>query len=70
LILGIITAIVGSLLGAVTGSAGFGAGLGFLAIIVFPIMYGAIGFVAGAIGALIYNLVARWVGGIEIEFQQ
>jgi hypothetical protein len=25
------------------------------------------GFVMGAIGALLYNLFARWVGGFELE---
>jgi hypothetical protein len=34
-----------------------------------PIIYGAFGFVIGAIGALIYNLMAKWVGGIQIELQ-
>jgi len=35
----------------------------------FPVIYGAIGFVAGAIGALLYNLFAKWVGGIQLELQ-
>ena len=34
-----------------------------------PIMYGLMGFVMGAIGALIYNLIAGWVGGIEMELE-
>ncbi len=34
-------------------------------LIIFPIVYGIIGFVAGAITALIYNLVAKFTGGIE-----
>jgi hypothetical protein len=32
-----------------------------------PVLYGAMGFVSGAIGALLYNLFARWVGGFELE---
>jgi hypothetical protein len=39
--------------------------LGFLA----PFFYGAIGFIFGALWAWIYNLIAGWVGGIEIELQ-
>jgi hypothetical protein len=27
------------------------------------------GFVSGAIGALLYNLFARWVGGFELEME-
>lgn len=54
--------------------AGFAAGggsivLGLVVMIGLPIFYGAIGFVAGAIGALLYNLFAGMVGGIEIEIE-
>lgn len=34
-----------------------------------PIFYGVIGFIAGAIGALLYNLFARLVGGFELELE-
>jgi hypothetical protein len=42
-------------------------GIGFA--VCMPLVYGAMGFVAGAIGALIYNLFAKWVGGIELEIE-
>jgi hypothetical protein len=47
------------------GSAGmlFGAA----AIIALPIFYGVLGFVMSLIGAALYNLVAGWVGGVEID---
>src|ERR1700735_5663472 len=32
-----------------------------------PVLYGAMGFVSGAIGALLHNLFARCVGGFELE---
>ena len=32
-------------------------------------MYGLMGVVGGAIGAALYNLVAGWVGGIEVELE-
>jgi hypothetical protein len=32
-----------------------------------PVLYGAMGSVSGAIGALLYNLFARWVGGFGLE---
>ena len=41
-------------------------GLGFA--IVLPLLYGLAGFVFTAIGCLLYNLVAGWVGGIEVDF--
>ncbi|MGH7959223.1 MAG: DUF3566 domain-containing protein [Opitutaceae bacterium] len=34
-----------------------------------PILYAVVGFIIGVIGAVIYNLVARWVGGIEVEVE-
>jgi hypothetical protein len=37
------------------------------AIIFFPILYGLVGGVFGAIGALLYNLASKWVGGLEID---
>lgn len=40
-----------------------------LAALFVPVFYGAMGFIFGAIGALIYNLIATWVGGIEIEVE-
>ena len=56
------------------GRGGLAAGggsivLGLLFMIGIPIFYGAIGFVFGAIGALIYNIFAGIVGGIEIEVE-
>jgi len=81
LIIGIFYAIMGAVVlstvgagagqfGATGFSAGGLAAMGFLAIIVTPIIYGIVGFVGGAVGAVLYNLVAGWVGGIEIEFQE
>jgi hypothetical protein len=37
--------------------------------IIMPFFYGAIGFIAGLIGALLYNLFARWVGGFELQVE-
>jgi hypothetical protein len=34
-----------------------------------PVFYGVMGFVMGAIAALIYNLIASRFGGIEIELE-
>ncbi len=35
--------------------------------IFLPLFYDVLGFIAGAIGALLYNLFARWAGGFELE---
>jgi len=32
-----------------------------------PVLYGLMGFIIGAIGALLYNLFAKWVGGFELD---
>ena len=42
-----------------------GLGVGFAVLL--PIGYGLLGFVGTAIGCLIYNAVAGFVGGIEVE---
>ena len=44
--------------------------LGLWAIIVLPLVYLVIGFVVGLIAAAVYNLLAKFVGGIEIEFDE
>ncbi len=71
LILGIIFALV-SMLGGALVPAAAGAGVlrlffGVAAIIVLPLFYGVIGGIFGAIGAAIYNLVAGWVGGLDVD---
>jgi hypothetical protein len=53
--------------GQASGARLLGFGMGFGAIIIFPIFYGIIGGVFAAIGAVIYNLVAGWVGGLEVD---
>lgn len=47
------------------GMMAFGAGFAIAA----PLFYAAMGFVFGVLGALIYNVVAKWVGGIEVEVE-
>jgi len=46
------------------------ADVGIIGLIIFTIFYGIIGFIAGALGALIYNVIADWIGGIEIELKK
>ncbi len=56
------------------GGGGFALGgggvvVGLLIMIGLPIFYGLMGFVIGAISALVYNVFAGMVGGIEIEVE-
>ncbi len=37
--------------------------------LIAPFLYAAMGFIFGALGALIYNLAAGWIGGIEMQFE-
>lgn len=46
------------------------AGLfGIVMAILMPFAYGVMGFITGAIGAALYNVIARKVGGFELEFE-
>lgn len=47
----------------------FAGAIGVAFAILAPLIYGGMGFVFGAIGALIYNLVAKWIGGLELELE-
>ena len=74
-IMGFILGIFYFILGRVSSSLGISSQetelfikFGAAAIIILPIIYGLLGLVLGALSAFLYNLVARWVGGIEIQF--
>ncbi len=44
-------------------------GIPMLFAVLVPVIYSLVGFIGGIIGALLYNLVASWMGGIEITFE-
>ena len=58
-----------------SGSEGSGmgmglmAGMGLAAVLVLPILYGCLGFIAGLISAFLFNLAAKFTGGLEIDIQ-
>ncbi len=72
---GVLAAIFGLILGIVC--AFIGGGLGSLGVVPgwlvnligFPIIYGLVGVIGGALYAALYNLVAGLVGGLEIELE-
>ncbi len=45
-------------------------GPGLVFWLIFPILYGVIGYVAVAIGCALYNLIAGLAGGVEAELEQ
>lgn len=54
--------------GALMGTM-FGALFGLGAVVVLPILYGAMGFVLGLLVAAVYNFAARAIGGLELEVE-
>ena len=81
--MGMLYALMGLMLGAFIslfsfiGSAfspkeipgGMGILFGVGAIVALPIFYGILGFIMSLIGAVLYNLIASWVGGVELDIQ-
>jgi hypothetical protein len=59
--------------GAFADDSGVGAGIagiiGIGAIVAFPIIYACLGFIGSLIAAVLYNLVAAMVGGVELEVE-
>lgn len=80
LIAGLLMAGFFSIISAFSGAAGDIYGmddLGFMgwmftgmAIFIYPILYGVLGFLSGVIGGALYNLFVKWVGGIKVQLVQ
>ena len=45
----------------------FGMIFGAAAIVILPVVYGALGFISAFVGALLYNVAAGVVGGVDLE---
>ncbi len=69
LVIAILAIALGGLITSVLPGAGAAVGVGIISIIVFPLTYGIVGFVAGVICALLYNIVAKRIGGIKIDLK-
>ncbi|NQS91274.1 MAG: hypothetical protein HQ574_02610 [Chloroflexi bacterium] len=54
---------------ASTPGLSFGTVLAFGALIGMPVIFAAFGFGAGLIEAILFNVFARWFGGIELDFE-
>lgn len=44
--------------------------MGIIVAIIFPIIYGILGFIIGALGSVVYNFVASKIGGLEIQLSK
>ncbi len=67
----LIAALIGSAATEEFAAAGLAGGVfGALVILIFaPLFYGVLGFIVGIVGAFVYNLMAGWIGGIEVEVE-
>ena len=68
-----LASLVGSFAASMANAEEFaGAAIGLLlgigAIVFMPLIYGMMGFLAGALGALVFNLASGVFGGIEMTF--
>jgi len=57
--------------GAAKGVISIGLGVAIpIALIGIPVFYGIIGFIFGALGAWLYNIIAGWIGGLEMNLEK
>ena len=65
--------IYGIVVGLVLTAAGIGldrggmTAFGIASVVIFPIIFGIMAFIGGAITAFLYNLFASKIGGIQVE---
>ena len=70
LILGIVYSVGGAIYDVIVGQVSWGGtGLAFAAIPGMTAMFAAGGLAVGIIAPLLYNLLARWLGGIRVEIK-
>lgn len=70
MVISLIGAGAGAAGNAPPGAAGAVLGMGICFTLLLPVFYGVAGFIGGIIGAAIYNLVAGFVGGMEMELEE
>jgi hypothetical protein len=71
-ILGLVTGAVFSLVsagGGFPGRGGAGPIFGIAAVVIFPLLYGVMGFLTTLIVAWLYNALSGLVGGVEIDLR-
>jgi hypothetical protein len=51
-----------------TGSMNSGTALAFFALLGMPIIFAAFGIILGLLEAYLFNIFAKWFGGINLDF--
>ncbi len=71
LILGLAYSVGGAIYDVIVGQVSWGGtGLAFAAIPGMTVMFASGGLAAGIIAPLIYNLLVRWTGGIQMSLKR
>lgn len=65
---GIAYSVGGALYDLLTTGPNLGTALAVLALIGMPVIFAAVGFVVGLLEAVLYNLAANRLGGLEVTF--
>lgn len=42
---------------------------GLMALVLLPLVYGGFAWITGLVTAVLYNFIAGWVGGVELELE-
>jgi len=66
---GILSVVIFLIIG-VFGLAIQGQSLGLLLMVFMPVIYAIVGFIGGIIMGALYNIVSKWLGGIEVEVEE
>ncbi len=68
-----ILAVMMFVVGLITGVISITQGqilTGVIIILLAPIIYAVIGFITGVLWAFVYNIVAKKIGGLQVEIEQ
>ncbi|MFA6332144.1 MAG: hypothetical protein WCX22_04255 [Methanoregula sp.] len=68
-LMGFVVAVGVSSMGSVMGTHALGFAGGLVALCIMTIIGGVIGFIGGAVVAIIYNLVVEATGGVELDLE-
>ncbi len=70
LVAGLLYSVGGMIIDLQTIGWNDGTTLAFLAILGMPLYFAAFGLFSGIVGAWLYNLAAKWLGNVEVNFER